>query len=87
MKRTNNPKSELRPSLLEVQEAKTVFLKKLQKNRRYTWCQPGTQLYMSPKTAVACALMEVWRQSRMFQRNQDLSTLLELTDHGTEVGV
>ena len=33
---------------------------------------------MSPETAVACALAEVWRQGRKYQRDQDGAALLEL---------
>lgn len=79
MKWTDNPMFDLKPSLIEVHAAKAVFLKKLQQNRRYTQYQPGSSLYMSPETAVACALAEVWRQGRKYQRDQDSAALLELS--------
>lgn len=69
---------DLNPSLLEVQAAKAVFLKKIQQNQRYTQYQPGTPLYMSPETAMACALAEVWRQGRKYQRDQDQAALVAL---------
>lgn len=69
---------DLSPSFVEVQAAKAVFLEKLQENRQHTRYQPGTQLYMSPETVVACALAEVWRQGRKYQRDQDSAALLEL---------
>ena len=78
MKWTDNPMFDLSPSFMEVQAAKAVFLRKLQQNRQYTRYQPGTQLYMSPETAVACALAEVWRQGRKYQRDQAGAALLEL---------
>ena len=78
MKWTDNPMFDLSPSFMEVQAAKAVFLRKLQQNRQYTRYQPGTQLYMSPETAVACALADVWRQGRKYPRDQDGAALLEL---------
>ena len=73
-------KLDLNPSHLEVRAAKTVFLKKLHQNQQYTRYRPGSQLYMSPETVVACALAEVWRQGRKYQRDQDSVTLYELAD-------
>lgn len=65
-------------SFMEVQAAKAVFLKKLQQNRAYTRHQLGSPLYMSPKTAMACALAEVWRQGRIYQRDRNDAALMEL---------
>lgn len=78
MKWTDHPTFDLHPSFAEVQAAKAVFLKKLQQDWQYTRYQPGTQLYMSPETVVACALAEVWRQGRKYQRDHDSDALLEL---------
>lgn len=75
---TANQLFDLRPSFVEVQAAKAVFLEKLQQNRQYTHYQPGTQLYMSPETAISCALAEVWRQGRKYQRDRDDDALLSL---------
>lgn len=83
----NHPMFDLHPSFVEVQAAKAVFMKKLQQNRQYTRYQPGTQQYMSPETVVACALAEVWRQGRKFQRDQDHDALLELAGIKAEVRV
>lgn len=83
----NHPMFDLHPSFAEVQAAKAVFIKKLQQNRQYTRYQPGTQQYMSPETVVACALAEVWRQGRKFQRDQDHDALLALAGIKAEVRV
>ena len=72
----------LAPSISEVQAAKAVFLGRVNHYRQFTSIQPGTP-YMSPETAVACALAEVWRQGRKYQRDQDAAALLELA--GMEV--
>lgn len=85
MKWTDNPMFDLSPSFLEVQAAKAVFLKKLQQNQQYTRYQPGTSLYMSPETVVACALAEVWRQGRKYQRDQDSAALMELAGMGARI--
>lgn len=75
---------DLNPSFLEVQAAKAVFLKKLRQNQQYTRYRPG-QPYMSPETAVACALAEVWRQGRKFQRDHDSDALCDLAGMGVRV--
>lgn len=79
----NHPMFDLNPSLVEVRAAKAVFMKKLRQNQRYTRYEPGTGFYMSPQTVMACALAEVWRQGRKYQRDQDGAALLELS--GMEV--
>lgn len=68
---------DLNPSFLEVQAAKAVFLEKFNQNRQYAQYQLGHP-YMSPESVVACALAEVWRQGRKYQRDQDRAALLEL---------
>lgn len=75
---TDNPMFDLVPEITEVQAAKAVFLKKLRQNRPYTRYQPGAPLYMSPETAVSCALVEVWRQGRKYQRDANKAELFEL---------
>lgn len=82
----NHPMFDLSPSFVELQAAKAVFLEKLQQNRQYTRYQPGTQLYMSPETVVACALAEVWQPGRKFQRDHDSAALLELAGMGARYG-
>lgn len=66
---TDHPMFDLHPSVLEVQAAKNVFMKEFQKNQRYTRYQQGSVLYMSPETVIVCALAEVWRQGRKYQRD------------------
>lgn len=78
---------DLNPSVLEVQAAEAVFIRELQKNRQRTRYQPGDASYMSPETVVACALAEVWRQGRKFQRDHDSDALLELAGFGKGVVV
>ena len=78
---------DLNPSVLEAQAAKAVFLKSLRQNQMYTRYQPGSQLYMSPETVVACALAEAWRQGRKYQRDQDGAALLELSRLGKGAAV
>ena len=73
MKLTDDPMFDLHPSVAEVQAAKAVFKKRL--NSFAYDVNHGT---MRPETAVACALAEVWRQGRKYQRDQDGAVLLEL---------
>lgn len=70
------------PSFLEVQAAKAVFVKKLQHYAPCTRLQPGSRVYMSQETAVACALAEVWKQGRKYQQERDGAALLELAKTG-----
>lgn len=77
MNRTLPEGLDLNPSFLEVQAAKAIFLKRIQRNARYTHFRPGSQLYMSPEVIVACALAEVWRQGRKFQRDHDTDALIK----------
>lgn len=84
MKLTDHPMFDLHPSFVEVQAAKAVFMKELRKNQPYTRYQLGSNLYMSPETAVACALAEVWRQGRKFQRDHDSDALLKLAGIGVK---
>lgn len=72
------PEWDLWPSYQEVQAAKAVFLERV---RHYA---PDIDLpkddpgYMSPSTLMACALAEVWREGRRYQRDQDSAGLAEL---------
>lgn len=75
---TDRPMFDLSPSVLEVQAAKAVFINKLTQNRKYTRCRPENPLHMSPDTVIACALAEVWRQGKRYQRDGDNAALLEL---------
>ncbi len=75
---TDRPMFDLSPSVLEVQAAKAVFINKLTQNREYTRCRPENPLHMSPDTVIACALAEVWRQGKRYQRDGDNAALLEL---------
>lgn len=71
------------PSVLEVEAAKAVFLKRMEHYAPSVRRPMGSPGYMSPETAVTCALAEVWRQGRAYQCDQDNSMLLELA--GMEV--
>lgn len=82
MKRTDYPMLDLNPSFFEVQAAKNVFKKRLSSFADEVNC--GT---MRPETAVACALAEVWRQGRKYQRDQDSDALYELAGIKREVSV
>lgn len=69
----DHPMFDLHPSFVEVQAAKAVF-------KRHLSCfaddvNRGT---MRPETAVSCALAEVWRHGKRFQRDQDYDALMEL---------
>lgn len=75
---TDHPMFDLHPSYVEVQAAKAVFLSMLRKYQKFTRLPAGSAGYMSPEVAAACALAEVWRQGRKYQRDQDGAALLEL---------
>ena len=64
---------DLHPSFVEVQAAKAVF--KMHLSYFADGINRGT---MRPETAVSCALAEVWRQGKRFQRDQDFDALMEL---------
>ena len=69
---------DLNPSVLEVEAAKTVFKKRLGSFADDVNCGA-----MRSEVAVVCALAEVWRQGRKYQRDQDRVALLKLS--GMEV--
>ena len=69
----NHPMFDLHPSLAEVEAAKAVFKKHLRE-----FADDVNRGTMRPETAVDCALAEVWRQGRKYQRDQDHDALLEL---------
>lgn len=71
-------KLDLNPSFLEVRAAEAVFKKRLSH-----FAADVSRGAMRPETAVACALAEVWRQGRRFQRDQDYAALLALGKNGT----
>lgn len=73
---------DLNPSFLEVQAAKAIFLKEFRRNARYARLHPGSSLYMSPEVVTACALAEVWRQGRKFQRDHNTAALVEFARTG-----
>ena len=68
---------DLHPSFLEVQAAAGAFLKEIS---RY---QVATDI--SRETAIRCALAEVWRQGRIYERDRDTTALLELSRQGVAV--
>lgn len=77
MKWTDHPMFDLSPSFLEVQAAKNAFKKRLSSLVDEVNC--GN---MRPETAIDCALAEVWRQGRKYQRDRDHVALCELAGIG-----
>ena len=78
-------KLDLHPSFAEVQTAKAVFLRWLEEHEDVITLPESDPQHMSRNVAMSCALAEVWRQGRRYQRDQDSSKLLELA--GMEVKV
>lgn len=62
---------DLNPGYIEVQAAKAAFMGRLRECEPYTRLPKGSAGYMSPECAVACALAEVWRQGRKYQRDRN----------------
>ena len=71
---------DLHPSFLEVMAAEAVFKKCL--GAYANDVNLGT---MRPETAVSCALAEVWRQGRKYQRDQDGAALFAMYREETTV--
>ena len=71
---TDNPMFDLWPSAMEVEAAKKVFLERV---AHYSQCDD-----MSRNTLMVCALAEVWRQGRRYQRGQDAAAVAELAGRG-----
>ena len=65
------------PSFLEVQAAAGAFLKEIS---RY---QDADDI--SRDIAIRCALAEVWRQGRIYERDRDTDVLLALSRQGVAV--
>lgn len=59
------------PSVLEVQAAAGAFLLAVS---RYQGAD-----HISRDTVIRCALAEVWRQGRLYERDRDTAALLELS--------
>lgn len=72
------PISDLHPSYLEVQAAKAVFIRRLQSYAQALALPEGHPSRMSRRTAISCALAEVWQQGRRYQRDQDTGELVRL---------
>lgn len=73
---------DLNPSFLEVQAAKAVFLERVRHYAPDINLPESDPRRMSHDTLMACALAEVWRQGRRYQRDQDSGKLLELAGIG-----
>ncbi len=71
---TDNPMFDLWPSVMEVEAAKKVFLERVAHYSQFD--------DMSRNTLMACALAEVWRQGRRYQRDRDDAALAELAGMG-----
>lgn len=82
MKWTDRPMFDLSPSVIEVRAAKAAFKKRLNSFAEDIAC--GT---MRPEAAVSCALAEVWRQGRRYQRDQDKKALWGLSGSGKGTAV
>ncbi|MEY8319130.1 hypothetical protein AALB19_17715 [Oscillospiraceae bacterium 50-58] len=76
---------DLNPSFAEVQAAKAVFLERLKHYAPAASLPEGDPGYMSKDTLLSCALAEVWRQGRWYQRDQDSGKLMELAGMGAAV--
>lgn len=72
------PEWDLWPSDLEVKAAKAVFLERVRHYAPHIDLPKGDPGRMSRRTLMACALAEVWRQGRRYQRDQDSARLAEL---------
>lgn len=59
------------PSVLEVEAAAAAFLMEVS---RYQGADN-----ISRDTAIRCALAEVWRQGRIYERDRDIAALLRLS--------
>ena len=79
---TEHPMFDLHPSYVEVQAAKTVFLRWLAAHEDVIALPENDPQHMSRHVAMSCALAEVWRQGRKYQRDQDRAALLELSGFG-----
>lgn len=75
---TDHPMFDLGPEIVEVQAAKAVFLKRVRHFAPYAHRFPRDPGYMSPETVVACALADVWKQGRKYQRDKNRAELFEL---------
>lgn len=71
---------DLSPGYLEVQAAKAAFMGRLREYEPFTHLPENSAGYMTPQCAVACALAEVWRQGRKYQRDHDNAALVALVD-------
>lgn len=77
---------DLWPSQLEVQAASAVFLRDLLKHEEEVRLPKEHPCHMSPNIALSCALAEVWRQGRRFQRDRDAKALCSLAfDHAPDM--
>lgn len=69
---------DLYPTVLEVQAASAVFLRDLLEREEDVRLPKEHPCHMSPYIALSCALAEVWRQGRRYQRDQDAKALSSL---------
>lgn len=68
---------DLWPTFWEVDAAKMAFFKYALAHQEDILSAPGTPGHMTQDTGLTCALAEVWRQGRIYQRDQDAKALAE----------
>lgn len=76
---------DLNPSFAETRAAKAAFLQWLKAHEAVISLPESDPQHMSRDVAMSCALAEVWRQGRRYQRDQNNAALMALA--GLEVGV
>ena len=72
----NTKEFDSHPSSLEVHAAAAAFLRKV---NSYQGCD------ISRESLMYCALAEVWRQGRIYERDHDTAALIELSRWGVSV--
>lgn len=51
----------------EVEEAKNVFKKELERCMEYSYLPKDNDYYMSPEVVICCALAAVWKGGRNYE--------------------
>ena len=71
MKRFPDVIDETYPSVLEVNAASAIFLESLASYTERVTLPERNPFHMTRKTAIMCALADVWQQGRRYQRDQN----------------
>ncbi len=66
---------DLWPSVLEVKQATDIFLCYVNQRAELTGLSPQDPAYMSNDTLMRCAIAEVWRLGKIYQRNKERERL------------